>query len=151
MNPAERQRLQRLDNLAELLDESIRIPGIGYRIGYDAVIGLIPGVGDLAGLMFGTYIVLESAHFKVPRSTLLRMIANVLLEAAIGTIPLIGDVFDATYKSNVRNLRLLRTRLSAPESAPKSDRWFFALLIAIPILGIGLLTAFVVWLLTLLV
>lgn len=151
MNPAERQRLQRLDDLAELLDESIRIPGIGYRIGYDALMGLIPGVGDLAGLMFGTYIVLESARFKVPRSTLLRMIANVLLEAAIGTIPLIGDVFDATYKSNVRNLRLLRTRLSAPESAPKSDRWFFAVLFAIPILGIGILTALIVWLLTLLV
>lgn len=151
MNPAERQRLQRLDNLAELLDESIRIPGIGYRIGYDALIGLIPGIGDLAGLMFGTYIVLESARFKVPRSTLLRMIANVLLEAAVGTIPLIGDIFDATYKSNVRNLRLLRTRLSAPESAPKSDRWFFALLIAIPIIGIGLFTALMVWLLTQLV
>lgn len=150
MNPAERQRLQRLDNLAELLDESIRIPGIGYRIGYDALMGLIPGVGDLAGLMFGTYIVLEAARFKVPRSTLLRMIANVLLEAAIGTIPLIGDVFDATYKSNVRNLRLLRRRLSAPESAPRSDRWFFALLIAIPVLGIGLLTALLIWLLTLL-
>lgn len=151
MNPAERQRLQRLDNLAELLDESIRIPGIGYRIGYDALMGLIPGIGDLVGLMFGTYIVLESARFRVPRTTLLRMIANVLLEAAVGTIPLIGDIFDATYKSNVRNLRLLRTRLSAPESAPKSDRWFFALLIAIPILGIGLLTALMVWLLTLLV
>ncbi len=151
MNPAERQRLQRLDNLAELLDESIRIPGIGYRIGYDALIGLIPGVGDLAGLMFGTYIVLESARFKVPKSTLLRMIANVLLEAAVGTIPVIGDIFDATYKSNLRNLRLLRTRLSAPEGAPKSDRWFFALLIAIPILGVGLLTALMVWLLTLLV
>lgn len=151
MNPAERQRLQRLDNLAEFLDESIRIPGIGYRIGYDALMGLIPGIGDLVGLMFGTYIVLESARFRVPRTTLLRMIANVLLEAAVGTIPLIGDVFDATYKSNVRNLRLLRTRLSAPESAPKSDRWFFAVLIAIPILGIGLLTALVVWLLTLLV
>lgn len=151
MNPAERQRLQRLDNLAELLDESIRIPGIGYRIGYDALMGLIPGIGDLVGLMFGTYIVLESARFRVPRTTLLRMIANVLLEAAVGTIPLIGDIFDATYKSNVRNLRLLRTRLSAPESAPKSDRWFFAVLIAIPILGIGLLTALMVWLLTLLV
>lgn len=151
MKPAERQRLQRLDNLAELLDESIRIPGIGYRIGYDALIGLVPGVGDVAGLLFGTYIVLESARFRVPRSTLLRMIANVLLEAAVGTIPLIGDVFDATYKSNIRNLRLLHARLSAPESAPKSDRGFFALLIAIPILGIGLLTALVVWLLTLLV
>lgn len=146
MNPDETQRLQRLDHLAELLDESIRIPGIGYRIGYDAVIGLIPGVGDVAGLMFGTYIVWESARFKVPRSTLLRMIANVLLEAAIGAVPLVGDVFDATYKSNLRNLRLLHARLAAPEKAPASDRWFFAAIIAIPILGIGVLTALFVWL-----
>ncbi len=151
MNSDERRRLQRLDNLAELLDESIRIPGIGYRIGYDALIGLIPGVGDLAGLMFGTYIVLESARFKVPRSTLLRMIANVLLEAAIGTIPLVGDIFDATYKSNLRNLRLLRTRIAAPESVPKSDRSFLALLIAIPVFGLVILTALIVWVLTLLV
>lgn len=149
MEHAERQRLQRLDNLAELLDESIRIPGIGYRIGYDALIGLIPGVGDVAGLVFGTYIVLESARFKVPRSTLLRMIANVLLEAAIGTIPIIGDVFDATYKSNLKNLRLLRARLAAPESSSRSDRWFFAVLIAIPLIGIGVTVALLVAMLAL--
>lgn len=146
MNPPDQRRLQRLDRLADLLDESIRIPGIGYRIGYDAIIGLIPGVGDVAGLVMGSYIVLQSARFRVPRSTLLRMIANVLLEAAIGAIPLIGDVFDATYKANLRNLRLLHARLDAPEAAPKSDRWFFALLVAIPVAGaIGLLLL-VLWL-----
>ena len=146
MNPPDQRRLQRLDRLADLLDESIRIPGIGYRIGYDAIIGLIPGVGDVAGLVMGSYIVLQSARFRVPRSTLLRMIANVLLEAAIGAIPLIGDVFDATYKANLRNLRLLHARLDAPEATPKSDRWFFALLVAIPVAGaIGLLLL-VLWL-----
>lgn len=141
MTPREQQRLQRLDDLAELLDESIRIPGIGYRIGYDALMGLIPGIGDFAGLAFGTYIVVESARFKVPRSTLLRMIANVLLDAAVGTIPLIGDLFDAVYKPNLRNLRLLHARLTDRESAPRSDRLFFSLLIAIPIAGAILLVA----------
>jgi hypothetical protein len=136
MTPGERQRRQRLDNLAELLDESIRIPGIGYRIGFDALIGLIPGTGDLAGLVFGTYIVVESARFKVPRSTLLRMTANVILETVIGAIPLIGDVFDATYKCNLRNLRLLHARLTTQESAPRSDRSFFAVLFALPTIGI---------------
>lgn len=151
MQSAERQRLERLENLAELLDESIRIPGIGYRIGYDAIIGLIPGVGDVAGLLFGTYIVVESARFKVPRSTLLRMITNVILEAIIGAIPLIGDVFDATYKSNLRNLRLLQDRLNKPARAPRSDRLFFATLIAIPIAGAIAITALVLWLLALLI
>lgn len=145
MNPGDRQRLQRLDKLADLLDESIRIPVIGYRIGYDALIGLVPGIGDIAGVAFGTYIVLQSARFRVPRSTLLRMIANVLLEAAVGAIPLVGDVFDATYKANIRNLRLLHARLNEPESAPRSDRWFFAVLIAVPVIGIVLLVALLIW------
>lgn len=148
MNPPEQRRLEQLDQLADLLDESIRIPGIGYRIGYDAIIGLIPGVGDAAGLLMGTYIVLQSARFRVPRSTLLRMIANVTLEAAIGAIPLIGDLFDATYKANSRNLRLLHARLDAPEVAPRSDRWFFVLLAALPIAGAIGLVLLIGWLLS---
>ena len=146
MDPPEERRLQRLDELADLLDDSIRIPGIGYRIGYDAIIGLIPGVGDVAGLLMGSYIVLQSARFRVPRTTLLRMIANVVLEAVIGAIPLIGDVFDATYKANVRNLRLLHARLDEPEAAPKSDRWFFVLLAAIPVAGAIGLVLLIAWL-----
>lgn len=142
MKASDQQRLQRLERYAELLDESIRIPIIGYRIGYDALIGLIPGIGDAAGLLAGAYVILEAARFNLPRSTLLRMIANVVIETLIGTIPIIGDVFDATYKANLRNLRLLHERLEAPERLHRpEDRRFFALLILLPALLITALLA----------
>ena len=144
------QRLERLDRLGELLDSSIRIPGIGYRIGYDAIIGLIPGVGDVAGLVMSTYIVAEAARYSLPKSTLLRMIANVAIEAVVGAIPLLGDIFDATYKANLRNLRLLHKRLDDTSTAPREDRAFFATVAIIPIAVVVLLTGLVVWLLMLL-
>ena len=141
------KRLRRLDRLALLLDESIRIPGIGYRIGYDAIIGLIPGIGDVAGLAVGTYVVFEAARFRLPASTILRMITNVALEAVIGLIPLAGDVFDATYKANLRNIRLLHKRLEAPGRRPPDDTRYFKTLLLIPIvLGLVLL-ALIIWLL----
>ena len=147
MNEPAPQRLKRLDRLAVLLDESIRIPGIGYRIGYDALIGLIPGIGDVAGLAIGTYVVFEAARFRLPASTILRMVTNVALEALIGLIPVAGDVFDATYKANLRNIRLLHKRLEVPDRRPVDDKRYFVGLLLIPIvLGIVLL-ALVIWLL----
>lgn len=116
-----------------LLDESIRIPGIGYRIGYDAVIGLIPGLGDAVGLLLGSYIVIEAARFRVPKSTLIRMLANVVLEAIAGTVPIAGDLFDAVYKANLRNLRLLHKRLGEPESSPAGDWLFLSFLLLVPL------------------
>lgn len=141
LDPSGARRLRRLDRLARLLDESIRIPALRYRIGYDALIGLLPGIGDAAGLLIGTYVVIEAARFRVPRSTLLRMVANVAIEAAVGTIPLIGDVFDATYKSNLRNVRLLRQRLDRPGEGVRSDRTFFWGVVAVPVVLALLLLA----------
>lgn len=140
-------RLKRLDKLADLLDDSIRIPVIGYRIGYDAVIGLIPGLGDAASLLMSTYIVVEAARFHLPKSTVMRMIANVGIEAIIGAVPLLGDVFDAVYKANLRNLRLLKTRLDHTEEKPRDDRLFIAAVILVPIVAILLIVAAVIWLL----
>ena len=147
MQPLDRTRLERLDRMAELLDESIRIPGVGYRIGYDALIGLIPGIGDVAGLALSTYIVVEAARFRLPKTTLLRMIANVAIETIIGTIPLIGDAFDAVYKANLRNIRLLHKRLDDRDSAPRDDRIFFVSLVLIPTVIVVALVAGIVLLL----
>lgn len=139
-----RQRLDKLDRLADFLDESIRIPIIGYRIGYDALVGLIPGVGDVAGMMVSSYIVLQAARFRIPRATLLRMIANVAVEALIGAIPLLGDVFDATYKANLRNVRLLHSRLEEAESPAAEDKRFLVTLLLVPVvLGVVILIAVV--------
>lgn len=140
-------RLERLDRLATLLDESIRIPLIGYRIGYDALIGLIPGAGDIAGLALSTYIVVESARFRIPKSTLLRMIANVAIEAVVGAVPLAGDLFDAIYKANRRNLNLLKKRLGEQESDAGSDRRYFAAVLSLPVIAALLILVALVWVL----
>lgn len=114
--------LKQVDDLAWLLDNSIRIPLINYRIGLDAVIGLIPGVGDVAGLIMSSFIVMQALRLRIPRAVLLRMIANILMEAIVGLIPVLGDFFDATFKANVRNVRLLRLAMAQPGVNPALDR-----------------------------
>lgn len=130
----EDERLRRLNALGQFLDNAIRIPGVGYRVGYDAVIGLIPGVGDLIGFGLSIYIVLAATRYRLPASTLLRMVLNVGLEALIGMVPLLGDLFDAAYKANVRNLDLLRAHLAARSQGgaqPSNTRFYAGLLIVV--------------------
>lgn len=145
----EDERLRRLNALGHFLDNSIRIPGVGYRVGYDAVIGLIPGVGDLIGFALSIYIVLAATRYRLPASTVLRMVLNVGLETLLGTVPLVGDLFDATYKSNARNLDLLRAHLAARTQggAPPSNLRFYAGLF-LALAGILALTALMLFSLT---
>ncbi|CAN5894981.1 DUF4112 domain-containing protein [soil metagenome] len=105
------QTLERLRHLSYLLDSAFRIPIIGYRVGWDAIIGLVPGLGDVVGMLFSGYIVFEAARLGAPKSVLARMVYNVALEVIIGAIPLIGDLFDAAWKANIRNVRLLERAL----------------------------------------
>lgn len=114
--------LKRVDDLAWLLDNSIYIPLINYRIGLDAIIGLLPGLGDVAGLILSSFIVLQALRLRVPKAVLLRMVLNVGMEALIGLIPVVGDLFDATFKANARNVRLLRLALDQPGVNPALDR-----------------------------
>ncbi|MCE7990019.1 MAG: DUF4112 domain-containing protein [Caldilinea sp. CFX5] len=114
--------LKQVDDLAWLLDNSIYIPLINYRIGLDAVIGLIPGLGDVAGLILSSFIVLQALRLRAPRAVLMRMIVNIVMEALIGLIPVLGDLFDATFKANVRNVRLLRQAMAQPGVNPALDR-----------------------------
>jgi hypothetical protein len=108
--------LQRLRKLAYILDNSIRIPGTKRRIGLDAIIGLIPGVGDTIGGAISAYIVYEANRLGIPKRVLMHMIFNIGVETLIGAIPLIGDVFDATWKANARNIALLDKHLSSLEA-----------------------------------
>jgi hypothetical protein len=126
-------RLQRLRTLAWLLDNSIPLPG-GYRIGIDALIGLVPGVGDAVGAALSAYIVNEARALGAPRSVLLRMIGNVMIETVIGSIPFAGDLFDAAFKANSRNLALLARYQLDPIGSRRGSRWFvigFSLLLAL--------------------
>lgn len=107
--------LNRIRKLSRLMDTAIRIPGIGFRIGLDPIIGLIPGAGDLISTAFSAYIIFLATRFGIPRQDLTKMIFNITLEAVVGAVPLVGDLFDAFYKSNIRNLALLEQHLMAVE------------------------------------
>jgi hypothetical protein len=116
MNTVERlATLNRIRKLSRLMDTAIRIPGIGFRIGLDPIIGLIPGAGDLISTAFSAYIIYLATRFQIPGKDLRKMLFNIGLEAAVGTVPLVGDLFDAYYKSNIRNLALLEQHLQATE------------------------------------
>src|SRR5919198_3691818 len=108
-------RVVRLRRLSYLLDNSIPIPGTPFRIGVDSIIGLIPGVGDLVGGAFSLYIIFEAARLGVPRSLIARMGWNVAIDVLVGAVPLLGDLFDAGWKANVRNLALLERHVHGPD------------------------------------
>ena len=98
----------RIDRLEYLLEGAIRIPGLGTRIGADALIGLVPGVGDAAMAAMGLYLVWEARNLGASRLMLARMLGNVGVDAMIGSVPLAGDVFDVFFRSNSRNLKLIK-------------------------------------------
>jgi len=100
------------------------VPGLGLKVGFDPIIGLIPGVGDLIATIISAYIIILATQFRLPKGLLGTMIMNVALEFVVGTIPLFGDIFDAYFKSNVRNLDLLEKHLAtvAP-NLQAEDNW----------------------------
>jgi Domain of unknown function (DUF4112) len=120
-------RVGRLRRLSYLLDNSIPIPGTPFRIGLDSIIGLLPGVGDLVGGAFSLYIILEAAKLGASRSLLARMGWNVAVDVLVGTVPLLGDLFDAGWKANVRNLALLERQVGRPAESARANRRFVLL------------------------
>jgi hypothetical protein len=140
----------RLRRLSYLLDNSIPIPGTPFRIGVDSIIGLIPGVGDLVGGAFSLYIILEAARLGVPRSLIARMGWNVAIDVLVGAVPLLGDLFDAGWKANLRNLALVERHVHLPEESARASRRFMMLLVVLVLLllaGAGALTLILIKLL----
>ncbi len=131
---AERERLERLRRLGYLLDNSIPIPGTGYRIGFEAIIGLVPGLGDLVGGGLSAWIILQAARLGAPPSLLARMGWNLLVDLAVGAVPLLGDLFDAGFKANMRNLALLDRHVQGPTASRRASRQFVALLALVLVL-----------------
>lgn len=121
---------RRLARLAWLLDNSIPLPGTRLRIGIDPLLGLIPGLGDLAGVLLSSYIVREAARAGAPPSVLARMVFNVALEGAVGLVPFVGDVFDAAWKANQRNLDLFEEHLRDPRRTIRRSRLVMGIVIA---------------------
>ncbi len=127
-------RDQTLQKLEILLDEAVRIPGIGVRFGLDGIIGLVPGIGDVLAGLLSLVIPIAAWIRGVPYVTLVRMMINVGIGVLVGSVPVLGDVFDILWKANHRNYRLLQRHLLEPRSHHWRD-WAF-LLILLAVLGI---------------
>jgi hypothetical protein len=125
-SPAEVE--QSLDQLSRWMDGLFRVPGTGWRFGLDAIVGLIPGVGDTLTTLVSFYILAAGVRYRVPKVTLLRMGANIAVDYVVGAIPLVGDLFDVAWKSNQMNVALLRRSATVSASDAKRGRlsdWLF--------------------------
>lgn len=123
-----RQRaiLNRLDRFSRLMDSSIGLPFTRFRIGIEAIIGLLPVVGDMAGLILSGYVLVEARRAGASKAVKLRMFRNMVIDFLGGLLPVVGDAFDAVYKANTRNTRLLRNYLEkelAIEPPPPPFPW----------------------------
>ena len=110
------ERIARLDALATLLDTAFILPGINVRFGLDALLGLVPGVGDIVTTAMALYIVHEARQLGAPGHVIARMLGNVALDSVVGVVPLVGDAFDVMWRSNRRNMRLLQDWLARDQA-----------------------------------
>ena len=128
--PGERETRRRLEFLAWLLDSSIPVPGTRFTVGLDAIVGLVPFIGDLIGVLASSIILAEANRLGVSRAVMLRMAFNVAVEGVVGIVPLFGDLFDAGWKANQKNVRLLGEWMDHPHKAERGSRWFVVALAA---------------------
>lgn len=138
---------EHLDYIAALLDDMFRIPGTRIRFGLDALIGWIPGIGDAAAGIASFFIVFAAWRRGAQSITLVRMIANVLLETTIGAIPVAGDLFHVFWKANRRNYRLLIREKEQPGSSTGRDRMFLAVILFMVIAAAAIPVAILIWIL----
>jgi hypothetical protein len=121
--PLSRQeRIARIDALATLMDTAFVLPGTEIRFGLDALIGLVPGIGDAITTVMSLFIVSEARVLGAPRTLIARMLANVALDGLVGAVPLAGDMFDVAFRANRRNMALLRAHLEKVEG-PAAPYW----------------------------
>jgi hypothetical protein len=121
--------LRRVERLATVLDEAIRIPDTGIRLGLDSVIGLIPGVGDIAGLAMGSWLIYEAHRLGAPAALKWKMAGNVAVDAISGLVPVLGDLVDVAFRSNRRNVELLRGHFQPLDPVKPTSRHKRAVLV----------------------
>jgi hypothetical protein len=115
------ERLRRYSLIVNLFDQLFRVPGTRWRFGLDAILGLIPGAGDLITGLVGSYGLVIAYQNGAPAAIQLRMVMNLLIDTAVGAIPLLGDLFDFAFKAHVRNQRLLQGWLERPRPTHRSS------------------------------
>ncbi len=131
-----------LESLSRYLDDWVRIPVVGWRFGIDALIGLIPNVGDSLTSLASFYILVAGVRYGVPKITLLRMAFNIGLDYVVGSIPFIGDAFDFVWKANKQNMNLIRERATGKDKGTTGDYIFvFGIILLLICLLIGSIAA----------
>ena len=143
LTAGQQQRLSALRNTARLLDSAFVVPGTSYRIGLDPILGLVPGIGDLVSPLFTVGILWQGRDLGLPRVVQVRMLGNVLLDALVGAVPLVGDLFDFAWKANEKNYALLELH-AEEERPPTTGDWLFVSALA----GLVLVTAAIPFLVT---
>ncbi len=137
-----------LDLLSHLLDDFIRVPGTSIRFGLDGIVGLVPGIGDLLGGLASCLLILAACVRGVPRATVARMMLNVAIETAVGSLPVVGDMFDIWFRANRRNYALMTRALEASPLAEKGRRawtdWLVLSAALLALLGLILLPVILV-------
>jgi len=127
--------------MSYLLDSAIAIPGTSYRFGLDPILGVLPGGGDLLTGLLSVYIVVEGARMGLPAATIGRMGFNILIDTLTGLIPVLGDLFDVTWKANSLNVALLEQHLANPEPSRAADKAFaFVVIMALIALVLSIAT-----------
>lgn len=117
LGPTHADSVRRVDALATLLDSSIPIPGTSRTVGLDAVLGLLPGIGDAVSAALSSYIIWEAKRLGLPRWKIARMMSNVAVDTVVGIVPFAGDLFDAAFKSNRRNIKIILDHLASTGQA----------------------------------
>jgi hypothetical protein len=127
---------RRITFLSRLMDDLVPLPGTGRRVGLDAVVGIIPGVGDLATAAVGAWIIAEARRFGLPGPVIGRMVVNLALDLVVGVVPILGDLFDVAFRANRRNLDLFRHHATSPSASVSGHRAFLAGIL-LTVVGLG--------------
>lgn len=150
--PTKIQVERELEVFAQIMDNQFALPIVGWRFGMNAIIDLIPGIGDVATSLVALYILISAVRYRVPKITLLRMALNIAIYFLGNLVPWVGDIFAAWWKPNMRNLRLLRSRatVSAEEAAnARTSDWLFVGLIVAGLMAMLLgslaISALIIW------
>lgn len=142
-----RRELERLRLIAKLFDAAFAIPGTKWRFGIDALFGLVPGLGDIAGALVGVYALRIARNLGAPQVIQLHMLVNIALDGLIGMIPLLGDIFDFAFQAQTRNLQLLDRWLESPDRTRRRSRRGLILMPLAILVVFATLTALGIWML----
>lgn len=145
-----RRGLEQLRLIAKLFDQAFAVPGTKWRFGLDALFGLVPGLGDIAGGIVAVYALRVARNLGAPPAIQLHMLSNIALDALIGMVPILGDLFDFVFKAQTRNLALLDAYVATPHKTARRSKWGLLLMSTAIVIVFATLTALGIWMLYLL-